>query len=94
MATASRLKCGQPVTSTVISHLPGQLYDCARGHRGPAEPGDQARCEQRAAQVQNCHRHDREAAMQRVTGRGHPALHVTASFNISPADGFPVQRIE
>ena len=29
-----------------------------------------------------------------LTARRHPALHLTASFSVSPADGFPVQRIE
>ena len=29
-----------------------------------------------------------------LTARRYPALHVTASFNVSPANGFPVQRIE
>jgi hypothetical protein len=29
-----------------------------------------------------------------LTARGYPALHLTALFHVSPADGFPVQRIE
>lgn len=29
-----------------------------------------------------------------LTARRHPALHLTASFSISPAGGFPVQRLE
>ncbi|MDQ2874512.1 MAG: hypothetical protein M3Y33_06780 [Actinomycetota bacterium] len=29
-----------------------------------------------------------------VTANGHPALHLSASFSVSPADGFPIQRIE
>jgi len=29
-----------------------------------------------------------------LTARRHPALHLTASFSVSPADGFPVQHLE
>jgi hypothetical protein len=29
-----------------------------------------------------------------LTAQSYPALHLTASFNVSPANGFPVQRIE